>query len=69
MIKTIAICDNCNKDLPPNKFIFKLTSEMSPTSNSGVVKAVRIYKPFDSEKTFCSVDCLKNWINNNLEIK
>jgi len=63
--ESITRCDHCSKDLTVTTncidYRLTLTPERIP-SVSGPVTAMLIHPPIDSDKHFCSIVCLQNWL-------
>lgn len=65
-MKEIKItCDHCNRDLTTTgsmpDYRICLSAESMP-HDTNVIYSVMVYPPFDRDKFFCGLECLKKWL-------
>jgi len=67
MKKEFITCDECSKDISPQKTscprrdILKLSCQ-NVAINSGAIFAVMLHPLLEEDMYFCGFCCLKNWI-------
>lgn len=71
MRKIIIICDNCGSNLSKTVQafdFFSLKKENVPASKFGtgnVMEELASYASSSKENVFCSLECLKEWLDKN----
>ena len=71
--ETNITCDCCGEKLSiettyPHNYGLVLRAEDFKKNVGGVQYAVHITPPIDSEKVFCNVKCLNEWLTENFTI-